>query len=157
LWNDRVCSPKTTAYSSRSSPTVIRRSSLTFWPTFNIAHRRLSLAVNQVGGWGGDAIRAREGREFKACWRGIRQILDVGNIGDNAAMQPKNPAGEDARDLVQPFVRRHVRRLGRIKAQLTCPENPEPVRMRVFGVQGTQEALDEAEEARSGRDHPEVA
>jgi len=43
--------------------------------------------------------------------------------------------------------------LGRV----TCPENPEPVVMRVFGVQGTQEALDEAEEARSGRDHPEVA
>jgi len=40
---------------------------------------------------------------------------------------------------------------------VTCPENPEPVVMRVFGVQGTQEALDEAEEARSGRDHPEVA
>jgi len=40
---------------------------------------------------------------------------------------------------------------------VTCPENPEPVVMRVFGVQGTQEALDEAEEARSGRDHREVA
>ena len=43
------------------------------------------------------------------------------------------------------------------KVWLTCPENPEPVVMRVFGVQGTQEALDEAEEARSGRDHQEVA
>jgi len=40
---------------------------------------------------------------------------------------------------------------------LTISENPEPERMRVFRVQGAQETLDEAEEARAGRDHPQGA
>ncbi|MBL8765101.1 MAG: hypothetical protein JNM07_12620 [Phycisphaerae bacterium] len=41
---------------------------------------------------------------------------------------------------------------------VTCPGKPEPVRMRGFGVQSTQETLeDEAEKARDGGDHPEAA
>jgi len=68
---------------------------------------------------------------------------------------------KDKSNLKVPTSRDAISAMALIRRQprdvLTCPENPEPVVMRVFGVQGTQEALDEAEEARSGRDHQEVA